>query len=67
MLILLRLLQKLKHTLGSGCGRLQKIGNLRDLLDGLGKVSYILEEGLNIADLNASMNYKTPPSRATMT
>ena len=41
------LLQELKHTLcGSGSG-LQLVGDLGNLVDGLGEASHILDKGLN--------------------
>ena len=49
-LVLLVLVQELKDAFGCGGHALQHVRHLRELLDGLGKVADILNEGLNVAD-----------------
>ena len=56
-LIFFFLIQKFKHTLCSSGRRLEKVRNLSNLLDRLGKVSDILEKRLYITHCNFSFNH----------
>lgn len=49
-LVLFLLGQELKDTLGGRGHALEHVGHLGQLLDGLGEVLYILDEGLDITD-----------------
>jgi len=56
--LFLRLLQKFKYSFRSCRRGLQKVCNLGDLLDRLCKVTDILEEGLDISNLDSSLDGK---------
>ena len=57
-LFFLLLVQKFKHALGGCRHGLEHIDDLRNLLNGLGKVADILNKCLNIADGNAALRSK---------
>ena len=61
--LFLRLLQKFKYSLRSCRRGLQKICNLCDLLDRLCKITDILEEGLDISNLDSSLDGKNPSEK----